>query len=59
MAKFSKYIGLDTHKETITVSVADAGGGSARFFGEVANRPAAIKKLIRRLSPDGEVVSFC
>ena len=26
MAKFSKYVGLDTHKETITVSVADAGG---------------------------------
>ena len=34
MQKFSKYVGLDTHKETIAVSVADAGGGSARFFGE-------------------------
>ena len=59
MEKFSKYVGLDTHKDTIAVSVVDAGGGSARFFGEVANRPAAIKKLIKRFSPDGEVVSFC
>jgi transposase len=59
MAKFSKYAGLDTHKDTIAVSVADACGGSARFFGEVANTPAAINKLIKRLSPDGEVVSFC
>ena len=58
MAKFSKYVGLDTHKDTIAVSVADACGGSARFFGEVANRPAAIKKLMKRLSGDGEVVSY-
>ncbi|MFQ5938036.1 MAG: IS110 family transposase [Acidiferrobacterales bacterium] len=59
MGKFSKYIGLDTHKDTIAVSVADAAGGSARFFGEVANTPAAIDKLIKRLSPDGEVLPFC
>jgi len=59
MEKFSKYVGLDTHKETIAVSVADAAGGKARYFGEVANRPAALGKLMRRLSPDGEVVSYC
>ena len=59
MGKFSKYVGLDTHKETIAVSVADAAGGKARYFGEVANRSGAIKKLIQRLSPEGEVVSFC
>ncbi len=59
MGKFSKYVGLDTHKETIAVSVADTAGGKARYFGEVANRPAAIKQLIQRLSPQGEVVSYC
>ena len=59
MGKFSKYVGLDTHKETIAVSIADAGGGKARYFGEVANRPAAIKKLLDELSREGEVVSFC
>jgi len=59
MKEFSKYVGLDTHKETIAVSVADAVGGKARYFGEVANRPAAIKNLLQRLSPEGEVVSYC
>jgi transposase len=59
MEKFSKYVGLDTHKETIAVSVADAAGGRARYYGELANRPAAVAKLIKRMSPDGEVVSFC
>ncbi|MEX2495236.1 MAG: IS110 family transposase, partial [Woeseia sp.] len=59
MEKFSKYVGLDAHKKTIAVSVADAGGGWARYFGEVANRPGAISQLMRRLSPDGEVVSYC
>jgi hypothetical protein len=29
MEKFSKYVGLDTHKDTIAVSVAEACGGRA------------------------------
>lgn len=59
MSKFSKYVGLDTHKDTIAVSVADAAGGPARYYGELANTPAAVRKLVKRLSPDGEVLSFC
>ena len=59
MDQFSKYVGLDAHKDTIAVSVADAVGGRARFYGEVANTPAALKRVMRRLSPDGEVVSYC
>lgn len=59
MKEFSKYVGLDTHKATIVVAVADAKGGKARHYGEIANTPEAIKKLVNKLSPDGEVVSFC
>lgn len=59
MRKFSKYVGLDTHKETIVVSVADGDGGAARDYGCVPNTPAALEKLVRRLSPEGEVLSFC
>jgi len=29
MEKFRKYVGLDTHKNTIAVSVAEASGGRA------------------------------
>lgn len=59
MYEFSKYVGLDTHKDTIAVAVSDACGGMARYFGEIANTPEAITKLAKKLSPDGEVLSFC
>jgi transposase len=59
MKEFSKYVGLDTHKETIAVAVAEAGGGKARYYGEIPNTPQAVGKLAKKLSPDGEVVSFC
>lgn len=59
MKEFSKYVGLDTHKETIAVAVADALGGKARYYGEIRNTPEAVGKLLQKLSPDGEVISFC
>jgi transposase len=59
MKEFSKYVGLDTHKETIAVAVADAMGGKSCFYGEIANTPEAIRKLVKHLCPDGEVLSFC
>jgi len=59
MKEFSKYVGLDTHKDTIAVAVADAMGGQARYFGEIANTPEAIRKMIKKLCTDGELISFC
>ena len=37
MNEFSKYVGLDVHKETIAASVAEANGGEVRYVGEIAN----------------------
>lgn len=59
MKEFSKYVGLDTHKDTIAVAIADALGGNARYYGEIANTPEAIRKLVKKLSSDGEILSFC
>jgi len=59
MDKFSKYVGLDTHKDTIAVAIADGSGGRPRFYGEIANTPAALSKLMKSLSSTGEVVAFC
>jgi len=60
MQEFSKYVGLDTHKETIAVAVDDAlAGRKPRYYGEIANTPEEIRKLVKKLCPDGEVLSFC
>lgn len=59
MDKFSKYVGLDVHKETIAVSVADASGGDVRYFGEIANSADALVKLIRQLRTGDATLSFC
>ncbi len=59
MNKFSKFVGLDVHKSTIAVSVADANGGAERFHCEIPNTAAAIGKLVSQLSKGGASLSFC
>jgi transposase len=47
---YGAYVGLDVHKETIAVAVAECGRGQPDYLGEIANTPKAISKLIDRLS---------
>ena len=42
MNQFIKYAGLDTHKDTIAVAIADAAGGKPRYYGEIANTPTGV-----------------
>ena len=46
MNKFSKYVGLDTHADTIAVAVSDAIGGKPRYYGEIPNRLATANSRI-------------
>lgn len=60
MAKLITYIGLDVHKNTIVVAVAEAGlRKEARDYGTIVNTPAALKKLIGKLASGGHELRFC
>jgi transposase len=55
------YVGLDVHKETIAVAVAEPGRGEPIYRGEIANTPKKVEKLIAKLSEayDGGLLLFC
>ena len=59
MKEFSKYVGLDVHKERIAVSVAEGNGGEVRYVGEIDNVPEAIEKLVKQLRKGGANLMFC
>ncbi len=59
MEVYSKFVGMDVHKETIAVSVAEAFGGEVRYVGEFRNNPEAVRKLIRQLRKDEAKLSCC
>jgi transposase len=47
-----RYIGLDVHKASIAVAIAEEGGAPTSY-GNIANDPSAIRKLMTRLGgPD-------
>ena len=59
MNECSAYVGLDVHKDTITVAVALPGREEPVYRDEVNNQRKSLLRQIRALSPNGEVVSFC
>jgi transposase len=54
------YVGLDVHKDTIAVALAEAGAHKdAREYGKIANTPAAVNTLAAKLSRAGNELRFC
>ena len=56
--KYTTFVGLDVHKDTIAVAVAREGWGDAESVGTITNQPEAIAKLVRKLGPVGGL-HFC
>jgi transposase len=54
------YVGMDVHKDSISVTVAEEGRtGSVRFLGTIPNTPTDIAKLARKLAKDNKQLEFC
>ncbi len=47
---YPAYIGLDVHKDTIAVAVAECGRGEPEYYGVIANMPTKVARLIDRIS---------
>ena len=49
MEKRSRFVGLDVHKASIAVAVADAFG-DPEDHGQIANDPSAVRRLMQRMT---------
>lgn len=63
MQKAITYVGLDVHKDSIVVSLAEAGlrGGlrEVREYGKILNTPTALKTMATKLAAGGNELRFC
>lgn len=54
------FIGLDVHKSTIAVAIAEGNRReAARFLGEIDNTPAALAKLAKKYAQKSARLHFC
>jgi transposase len=56
----TRFVGLDIHKERISIAVAESGRSCAvEYLGEISNDPVAISKLCDRLERPSKTLAFC
>jgi transposase len=54
------YIGMDVHKGSISVAIAEEGrSGPVRFLGAIPNTPTDVGKLAKKLAKNDNRLEFC
>ena len=54
MKTTDKYVGLDVHKDTIVIAVAESGrDGEVRLYGSISSDLKALEKVLRKLGGEG------
>jgi hypothetical protein len=53
------YVGLDVHKASISVTVAEDGREGKVIVGTIPNSPIALTKLAKKLAKGGHRLEFC
>jgi transposase len=56
MVQDTIFIGLDVHKESIAVAIAESRGGDVRSLGVIPHTPEAVRQVIRRYGPARRLV---
>lgn len=60
MTKDTLYIGLDTDKKWIDISLAEPlPDGEVRYFGRIANQAASLDRALKRLGKEGRELVVC
>jgi transposase len=61
LERHAAYVGLDVHKETVCVAVAEPGREEPIYRGEIAHKPKSVAKLLSKLSEiyAGGLLLFC
>ncbi|HEV2547892.1 MAG TPA: hypothetical protein VGU20_11180 [Stellaceae bacterium] len=60
MNQDTTYVAFDTSNETLAVAIAENGRRKeVRFFGTIASRPDAVRKLVEKLAKQHKRLAFC
>lgn len=59
--RYGLYVGLDVHKATIAVAIAEPGRGAPSYWGEIKHTAKALSKLVAQLSEHygGVMMQWC
>jgi len=53
------FIGMDVHKETIEIAIAEGNSHEVRRFGQIGGTRDAMRRALRKLASSGKELHFC